>query len=57
METMIKEKNTDTKDTIRVYDPFDNSVVGEVKNGTKKDALIAIENAVKGFEIGDLPDE
>jgi glyceraldehyde-3-phosphate dehydrogenase (NADP+) len=51
METMIKEKKVEVKDTIRVYDPFDNSVVGEVKNGTKKDALKAIENAVKGFEI------
>jgi glyceraldehyde-3-phosphate dehydrogenase (NADP+) len=51
METMTKEKNTECVDTIRIYDPFDNSVVGEVKKSNKKDALKAIENAVKGFEI------
>ncbi len=51
METMIKKKCACKKEMIAVYDPYDNSMIGEVVKGTKKDALEAIENAKTGFKI------
>ncbi|HNW99325.1 MAG TPA: aldehyde dehydrogenase family protein [Bacteroidales bacterium] len=51
METMTKENCVACKELIPVYDPFDNSIVGEVKKSTKQDALKAIEIAQRGYEI------
>ncbi|HOY31872.1 MAG TPA: aldehyde dehydrogenase family protein [Bacteroidales bacterium] len=48
MSTETIEKNTEM---INVYDPFDNSLIGTVPKAGKEDAMTAIENAVKGFNI------
>ena len=40
-----------TKDTIAVYDPYDNSLIDVVQKATQEDVKIAIASAIKGYEI------
>ncbi len=40
-----------TKDTIAVYDPYDNSLVDVVQKATQEDVKTAIASAIKGYEI------
>lgn len=48
---LISGKWLMTKETIAVYDPYDNSLIDVVPKATEKDVLKAIESAKKGFEI------
>ncbi|MEI6133042.1 MAG: aldehyde dehydrogenase family protein [Bacillota bacterium] len=39
------------KDTISVYDPYDNSLIDMVQKATQEDVKTAIASAIKGYEI------
>lgn len=38
------------KETIKVFDPYNNTLIDEIPVATEKDALLAIASAKKGFE-------
>jgi len=51
MKMLLDGQWVDRNEKIDVLDPFDNSVIDTVPNGTKKDVEIALTAAAKGFEI------
>ncbi len=51
MKMLLNGEWVDRNKKIEVYDPYDNSIIDTVPAGDKKDAELALEAAVRGFEI------
>ncbi|MFA5194579.1 MAG: aldehyde dehydrogenase family protein [Bacteroidales bacterium] len=51
MKMLLGGKWVVKKETIKVYDPYDNSLIDVVQKATESDALKAIESAKRGFDI------
>ncbi len=51
MKMLIAGEWIDKDEKINVRNPYDNSLVDTVPNGTRDDVLRAIESAVKGYQI------
>ena len=51
MKMLIGGKWITKKETIKVIDPYDNSLIDVIPKASEKDVLLAIESAKKGFEI------
>jgi glyceraldehyde-3-phosphate dehydrogenase (NADP+) len=51
MKMLIGGKWVATKETLAVYDPYDNSLIDVVQKATAKDVQKAIASAKRGFEI------
>ena len=51
MKMLIAGKWVDSKDTIEVRDPFDNSLIDTVPSGTAEDIKAAIDAAEEGFKV------
>jgi glyceraldehyde-3-phosphate dehydrogenase (NADP+) len=51
MKMLLDGKWVDRNEKINVYDPYDDSLIDCVPKASKEDALLALDAAVKGFEI------